>query len=494
LKGKVYWFGGFSNDSGNLGYVYDPASGAIGPIPNYPEPSVTACCLGVARESSDEIYGLAGVNGSNDAWDGYYKLGLAEYRDVGVVGITAPAAEVDSGDTITPAAIIENFGSITMGCRTLFRIDSSYSASDSVYLEPGQSDTVRFPVWPATVKGPHTARCSLAVADDQPADDTLTDSFQILVRHDVGVTQIIAPAPNIDSADTIVPTAVVKNFGSVSDGFRVMFRVNGYYLAFESVYVRPGESTHVTFAPWTANIPRWGEPVTCSTMLADDDDSSNNALTRSIFVHVFDAGLNHLSLPDTVVEGDFTPFAYVYNYGTDDLSFWVCWRTFRDDTARVYAQSESAFVPVGASPVVVFPTWPATPGRYLAKVFILYHSQVLGDTISQHFLVVSDGIADSDSGQSRPKAFALDVPAPSPCRDRAFIRYALPHDAEVRLKIYNAAGEVVRTLVDSKQGPGRYNVVWNRDDDRGRRLAAGIYFVRLNSPGFEQTRKVVITR
>jgi hypothetical protein len=40
--------------------------------------------------------------------------------------------------------------------------------------------------------------------------------------------------------------------------------------------------------------------------------------------------------------------------------------------------------------------------------------------------------------------------------------------------------------------PGRYSAVWNRQDDKGRLLPEGVYFLRLDSPSYKQTRKVVI--
>jgi len=50
----------------------------------------------------------------------------------------------------------------------------------------------------------------------------------------------------------------------------------------------------------------------------------------------------------------------------------------------------------------------------------------------------------------------------------------------------------VRTLANGYQKPGRYSVIWNRQNGHGRILAQGIYFVRLQSPGFEKTQKAVI--
>ncbi len=51
------------------------------------------------------------------------------------------------------------------------------------------------------------------------------------------------------------------------------------------------------------------------------------------------------------------------------------------------------------------------------------------------------------------------------------------------LKIYNILGQLVRTLVDEEKLPGRYEVVWDGKDDRGKEVTSGVYFYRLETEG-----------
>jgi len=46
----------------------------------------------------------------------------------------------------------------------------------------------------------------------------------------------------------------------------------------------------------------------------------------------------------------------------------------------------------------------------------------------------------------------------------------------VSLRVYDISGRNVRTLVQGRQGPGHYPVVWNGRDDRDQQLASGVYF------------------
>ncbi len=58
-----------------------------------------------------------------------------------------------------------------------------------------------------------------------------------------------------------------------------------------------------------------------------------------------------------------------------------------------------------------------------------------------------------------------------------------------QLKIYDLAGRVVQSLVDGQVGPGRHSVRFD-----GRNLASGIYFARLKSGNYTETRKMILLR
>ncbi|MBP7899282.1 MAG: hypothetical protein KAZ81_01090, partial [Candidatus Syntrophosphaera sp.] len=55
-------------------------------------------------------------------------------------------------------------------------------------------------------------------------------------------------------------------------------------------------------------------------------------------------------------------------------------------------------------------------------------------------------------------------------------------------------GEVVRTLVNDVREAGKYNVVWNGTDDRGRTVSSGIYLYRLENNGKKLTGKMLLAK
>jgi len=66
--------------------------------------------------------------------------------------------------------------------------------------------------------------------------------------------------------------------------------------------------------------------------------------------------------------------------------------------------------------------------------------------------------------------------------------------APVSLKIYNIAGQLVKTLVNEHKTPGRYNAAWNGQSDKGQKVSAGIYIYRLQAGEKNITKKMVLIK
>lgn len=97
--------------------------------------------------------------------------------------------------------------------------------------------------------------------------------------------------------------------------------------------------------------------------------------------------------------------------------------------------------------------------------------------------------------ETLPGVFALAKNFPNPFNPQTTIGYELPVAGPVRLEVFNAAGQRVRTLVDQVQAAGRYAVEWDGDDDGSRGLGAGVYFYRLEAgEGFGQVRKMLLLK
>ncbi len=82
---------------------------------------------------------------------------------------------------------------------------------------------------------------------------------------------------------------------------------------------------------------------------------------------------------------------------------------------------------------------------------------------------------------------------PNPFSGGTTIPVGLKSGGEVRMRIYDATGRLVRTVVDQSLAAGVQNVTWDGLDNRGARVASGFYVVRVEAEGklFTRTLKVV---
>ncbi len=83
---------------------------------------------------------------------------------------------------------------------------------------------------------------------------------------------------------------------------------------------------------------------------------------------------------------------------------------------------------------------------------------------------------------------------PNPFNRATTIRYQTGQAGNVLLRVFDASGRVVRTLDNGSRKPGRYTATWDGTDARGRRVANGIYFYRLDLPAFRSVKKAVLMR
>jgi hypothetical protein len=105
------------------------------------------------------------------------------------------------------------------------------------------------------------------------------------------------------------------------------------------------------------------------------------------------------------------------------------------------------------------------------------------------------GIELADSlGRAAPRAVVLHQNAPNPFNPGTTIRFELPQDEQVSIRIFDVRGRVVRTLVQGRRPAGYNEVTWNGVDEAGRRVASGVYWYRLEMPGVVQTRAMVLAR
>ncbi len=89
---------------------------------------------------------------------------------------------------------------------------------------------------------------------------------------------------------------------------------------------------------------------------------------------------------------------------------------------------------------------------------------------------------------------ALFQNSPNPFHPSTRITFTLGSAGYVSVGIFDVAGRLVRTLVDRSLPPGRHDITWDGRDDSGERVSAGVYFVKMKTGSFEDTKKAVLAR
>jgi hypothetical protein len=88
-----------------------------------------------------------------------------------------------------------------------------------------------------------------------------------------------------------------------------------------------------------------------------------------------------------------------------------------------------------------------------------------------------------------PENFNLMQNYPNPFNAQTTITFTMPYTAEVSLKVYNALGQEVETLLEGELSAGDHSVMWNASGK-----ASGMYFYRLKSGDFVSVKKCLLLK
>ena len=81
---------------------------------------------------------------------------------------------------------------------------------------------------------------------------------------------------------------------------------------------------------------------------------------------------------------------------------------------------------------------------------------------------------------------------PNPLSTSTVISFELEEPGRTTLRVYDATGRAVRTLVDGMAGPGAFEVAWDGRAETGVRAPAGVYLLALDVDGVQVNRKVTL--
>ena len=314
-----------------------------------------------------------------------------------------------------------------------FFIDGSQVGSSiNLSLNAGQNDSVSFP-WTPTVGGSHNVRVISALATDQnPGNDTVSANVLVLA----GTAQVGGA------------TTVCRN------GLNIP--INDNQSSFDSLQM---------------SIPTWAFGI-----------ADVNAKIDTVF-HTYDSDLSF------ILSHGGTSVNIITNVGGSGDNFIG---TILNDSATTPISSGTppftgSYKP--SSPLAAFNGIGANPnGSWRLEI----HDGALADTgvlkawcVTVSFYTFVGGIGTI----TVPNYYALGQNYPNPFNPSTKIEYAIPRAGNVSLIVYDILGRQVATLVNEFKNAGVYTLDFNASS-----LASGVYFYKIQSGTFSDTKKMLLVK
>ena len=109
-------------------------------------------------------------------------------------------------------------------------------------------------------------------------------------------------------------------------------------------------------------------------------------------------------------------------------------------------------------------------------------------------LLGSFDLTGIDDGMTLSFITDLGQNSPNPFNPTTRISFSLEQAGPASLKVYDAAGRLVKTLVQGSLPWGENQVNWNGNDESGKPVASGIYFYRLEADGKSMGKRMVLLK
>lgn len=136
-----------------------------------------------------------------------------------------------------------------------------------------------------------------------------------------------------------------------------------------------------------------------------------------------------------------------------------------------------------------------TPGETLELTFKA-PERIRGYYPQRAFFLKTHGYYESMSmeGRALPEEYSLDDNYPNPFNPSTNIGLSLPQREEVTLRVFNLLGQEVRTVFQGELDQGHHVLTWHGDNNSGEAVASGVYFYRLETKDFTESKKMMLLK
>ncbi len=120
---------------------------------------------------------------------------------------------------------------------------------------------------------------------------------------------------------------------------------------------------------------------------------------------------------------------------------------------------------------------------------IVYDNLAMNPIEGGYINIITPLFAKENDEAAFPEEFKLEQNYPNPFNPSTTIRYNVPEESFVTLKIYDILGNEIANLVNEKRSPGSYSVNFNASQ-----YVSGVYIYSLRAGNYAQTRKMILTK
>jgi hypothetical protein len=199
---------------------------------------------------------------------------------------------------------------------------------------------------------------------------------------------------------------------------------------------------------------------------------------------------NSLVFPQTAIGSQDTLPATIYNQGQAHLIIQDITNTLTDVFEVVWNPMDSV-ITGGDSLIIDVVFKPVAQTMYSDDITV--HNNDTPVTIHLEGSGMISGLVDHLAG-TVPTEYVLYQAYPNPFNPSTTIRYQLPHTTSVRLVVYNALGQQVQTLVNSRIEAGYHEVTWDGKNNAGMQMPSGVYLFRMETENFQQVNKMMLMK
>jgi hypothetical protein len=133
------------------------------------------------------------------------------------------------------------------------------------------------------------------------------------------------------------------------------------------------------------------------------------------------------------------------------------------------------------------------------KIEVLAKLENGNQTLTENFVTTTGSdVSPNPYSDSQPTSSDMTLRVgfvrPNPFNPSTSIHFALPQGGQALVQVFDVQGQLVRTLVDEHMPAGSHEVGWNGRNDGGTTVGSGSYFVRVQSNGNVESRKLIMSR